>query len=142
MRQTERLLFEIEGPIPPLGAVSAPTPHSPPLEEATRACEEELADLSVELVDMRTLVPLDLDTAAASVAKTGRALVVHEAVESFGPGAEIAMRLTERLLFEIEGPIRRLGAVTAPTPYSPPLEEAALPAAGSIAAATRELLEI
>jgi len=112
------------------------------VEEASRACEEELADLSVELVDMRTLVPLDLDTAAASVAKTGRALVVHEAVEAFGPGAEIAMRLTERLLFEIEGPIRRLGAVTAPTPYSPPLEEAALPGAATIAAATRELLEI
>jgi pyruvate/2-oxoglutarate/acetoin dehydrogenase E1 component len=112
------------------------------VEEARRACEEELADLSVELIDMRTLVPLDLDTAAASVARTGRALVVHEAVESFGPGAEIAMRLTERLLYEIEGPIRRLGAVTAPTPYSPPLETAALPGPGRIAAATRELLAI
>lgn len=112
------------------------------VEEASRACDEELSDLSVELVDMRTLVPLDLDTAAESVARTGRALVVHEAVEAFGPGAEIAMRLTERLLFEIEGPIRRLGAVTAPTPYSPPLEAAALPAAERIAAATRELLTI
>ncbi len=112
------------------------------VEEATRACEEELGDLAVELVDMRTLVPLDIETAAASVARTGRALVVHEAVEAFGPGAEIAMQLTERLLYEIEGPIRRLGAVTAPTPYSPPLEAAALPAAKSIAAATRELLEI
>ncbi len=112
------------------------------VEEARRACEEELADLSVELIDMRTLVPLDLDTAAESVARTGRALVVHEAVEAFGPGAEIAMRLTERLLYEIEGPIRRLGAVTAPTPYSPPLEAAALPAAGPIAAAARELLAI
>jgi pyruvate/2-oxoglutarate/acetoin dehydrogenase E1 component len=112
------------------------------VEEARRACEEDLADLSVELIDIRTLVPLDLDTAAASVARTGRALVVHEAVESFGPGAEIAMRLTERLLYEIEGPIRRLGAVTAPTPYSPPLEAAALPAAGEIAAAVRGLLAI
>ena len=112
------------------------------VEEARRACEEELADLSVELIDLRTLVPLDLETAAASVARTGRALVVHEAVESFGPGAEIAMRLTERLLYEIEGPIRRLGAASAPTPYSPRLEEAALPAAAGIATATRELLRI
>jgi pyruvate/2-oxoglutarate/acetoin dehydrogenase E1 component len=112
------------------------------VEEAARACDEQLSDLSVELVDMRTLVPLDLDTAAASVARTGRALVVHEAAEAFGAGAEIAMQLTERLLFEIEGPIRRLGAVTAPTPYSPPLEAAALPGADSIAAATRELLTI
>lgn len=109
--------------------------------EAERACEQ-LPDLDVELIDMRTLVPLDLDTAAASVSRTGRALVVHEAVESFGPGAEIAMGLTERLLYEIEGPIRRLGAVTSPTPYSPPLESAALPDADRIAAATRELLAI
>jgi len=110
------------------------------VDEARRACEEELVDLSVELVDMRTLVPLDLDTAAESVARTGSALVVHEAVEAFGPGAEIAMRLTERLLFEIEGPIRRLGAAGAPTPYSPPLEAAALPGAADIAAAARALL--
>ena len=68
------------------------------VEEAARACDEELADLCVELIDMRTLVPLDLDTAADSVARTGRALVVHEAVEAFGAGAEIAMQLTERLL--------------------------------------------
>lgn len=110
------------------------------VQEARRACEEELADLSVELIDMRTLVPLDIDTAAQSVARTGRALVVHEAVESFGPGAEIAMRLTERLLYDIEGPIRRHGAVTSPTPYSPPLEAAALPAAASIVEAVRDLV--
>jgi pyruvate/2-oxoglutarate/acetoin dehydrogenase E1 component len=110
--------------------------------EVERACDEELSDLSVELIDMRTLVPMDLDTAAASVARTGRCLVAHEAVEDFGPGAEIAMRLTERLLYEIEGPIRRLGAVTAPTPYSPPLEAEALPAAGQVASAVRALLEI
>jgi pyruvate/2-oxoglutarate/acetoin dehydrogenase E1 component len=110
--------------------------------EVERACDQELSDLSVELIDMRTLVPMDLDTAAASVARTGRCLVAHEAVEDFGPGAEIAMRLTERLLYEIEGPIRRLGAVTAPTPYSPPLEAEALPAAGQVASAIRALLEI
>lgn len=110
--------------------------------EVERACDQELTDLSVELIDMRTLVPMDLDTAATSVSRTGRCLVVHEAVEDFGPGAEIAMRLTERLLYEIEGPIRRLGAVTAPTPYSPPLEAEALPAAGQVASAIRALLEI
>ena len=67
------------------------------VEEATRACEEELSDLSVELVDMRTLVPLDLDTAAESVAKTGRALVVHEAVEAFGPGVKFVLSLARQL---------------------------------------------
>jgi pyruvate/2-oxoglutarate/acetoin dehydrogenase E1 component len=110
------------------------------VEEATRACDGELNDVGVELVDLRTLVPVDMDTVAASVLKTGRALVVHEAGTSFGPGAEIAMQLTERLLYEVEGPIRRLGALPCPTPYSPPLEALALPAAASIAEAVRELI--
>jgi acetoin:2,6-dichlorophenolindophenol oxidoreductase subunit beta len=93
------------------------------------------------VIDLRTLVPLDLETLLASVRRTGRALVVHEAVEGFGPGAEIAMRLTEELLYEIEGPIRRLGALPAPVPYSPPLEEAVLPGPASIAEAVRALLD-
>jgi pyruvate/2-oxoglutarate/acetoin dehydrogenase E1 component len=105
------------------------------------ACDGELAGAGVEVIDLRTLVPLDLETLVTSVRRTGRALVVHEAVSGFGPGAEIAMRLTEQLLYEVEGPIRRLGAVDAPVPYSPPLEEAALPGPQSIAAAVRALLE-
>jgi pyruvate/2-oxoglutarate/acetoin dehydrogenase E1 component len=110
--------------------------------DALAACErEELAGVGVEVIDLRTLVPLDLDTLLASVRRTGRALVVHEAVGSFGPGAEIAMRLTEQLLYEVEGPIRRLGAIDAPVPYSPPLEEAALPGPAAIAAAVRALVE-
>jgi pyruvate/2-oxoglutarate/acetoin dehydrogenase E1 component len=110
------------------------------VEEVLQACESELADLDVEVIDVRTLVPLDLETLAASVARTQRALVVHEAVTDFGPGAEIAMRLTERLLYDIEGPIRRLGALPCPTPYSPPLEAVALPSVESIAAAVRDLV--
>jgi pyruvate/2-oxoglutarate/acetoin dehydrogenase E1 component len=110
------------------------------IEEVTRACDGDLADVGVELVDVRTLVPLDLETLTASVLKTGRALVVHEAVTRFGPGAEIAMQLTERLLYEIEGPIRRLGARPCPTPYSPPLEADALPAAPDVVEAVRELI--
>ena len=110
--------------------------------DALAACDDPLLqDVGVEVIDLRTLVPLDLDTLLASVRRTGRALVVHEAVGSFGPGAEIAMRLTEHLLYEIEGPIRRLGAADAPVPYSPPLEAAALPGPASIAAAVRALLE-
>jgi pyruvate/2-oxoglutarate/acetoin dehydrogenase E1 component len=110
------------------------------IEEIERACDEHLDGTSVELIDLRTLVPLDLDTPAASVLRTGRALVVHEAVSHFGPGAEIAARLSERLLYDIEGPIRRLGAMPAPVPYSPPLEQAALPGPESIADAVRELV--
>jgi pyruvate/2-oxoglutarate/acetoin dehydrogenase E1 component len=105
------------------------------------ACDGDLAGVGVEVIDLRTLVPLDVDTLVASVRRTGRALVVHEAVGGFGPGAEIAMRLTERLLYEVEGPIRRLGAIDAPVPYSPPLEAAALPGPDAIAEAVRALLE-
>lgn len=110
--------------------------------EVLAACDDDrLAGASVEVIDLRTLVPLDLDALLDSVGRTGRALVVHEAVGGFGPGAEIAMRLTERLLYDVEGPIRRLGALDTPIPYSPPLEEAALPTPSSIAAAIRELLD-
>jgi pyruvate/2-oxoglutarate/acetoin dehydrogenase E1 component len=110
------------------------------VEEVTRACDAELSDVDIELIDLRTLVPLDLDTVSASVLRTGRALVVHEAVSDFGPGAEIAMQLTERLLYDIEGPIRRLGARPSPVPYSPLLEAAMLPGQASIARAVRELI--
>jgi len=110
------------------------------VEEVARACDEHLPDVGVELLDLRTLVPLDLDGIERSVRRTGRALIAHEAVSAFGAGAEIATRLDERLRFEVEGPIRRLGAVTAPTPYSPPLEQLALPGAASIAEAIRALL--
>ena len=110
--------------------------------EVQRACEDPRLDgVGVELIDLRTLVPLDLETLVDSVRATGRALVVHEAVGEFGPGAEIAMRLTEELLYDVEGPIRRLGAATAPTPYSPPLEQAVLPGSRAIADAIRRMLD-
>ena len=110
------------------------------VREVVEACERELAGVDVEIIDLRTLVPLDMETLVESVLRTQRALVVHEAVADFGPGAEIAMRLTERLLYDIEGPIRRLGALPCPTPYSPPLEAVALPGRESIAAAVHELV--
>ncbi|WP_320669107.1 alpha-ketoacid dehydrogenase subunit beta [Patulibacter defluvii] len=111
------------------------------VDEVARACDEHLPDVGVELLDLRTLAPLDHEGLERSVRRTGRALIVHEAVADFGPGAEIATRLTERLLYEVEGPIRRLGAVAAPTPYSPPLEALALPGPEAIAAAVRGLVE-
>ncbi|MFA4926905.1 MAG: transketolase C-terminal domain-containing protein [Patulibacter sp.] len=109
--------------------------------EVAAACDDGLADVSVELLDLRTLAPWDVETVVESVRRTGRALVVHEAVGDFGPGAEIAMRLTEQLLYDVEGPIRRLGAVAAPLPYSPPLEAAALPDAQAVTDAVRSLLD-
>lgn len=90
---------------------------------------------SVDLIDLRTLVPLDVETITASVSRTGRCLVVHEAVEQFGPGGEIVAQISEHALFDLDGPVRRYGALASPVPYSPGLEESMLPGAAGIARA-------
>jgi pyruvate/2-oxoglutarate/acetoin dehydrogenase E1 component len=96
-------------------------------------------DVSAELIDLRTLAPLDLEPVFASVRKTGRCLVVHEAVEAFGAGAEIAARVADEVLYELDGPIARFGAQAAPVPYSPVLESHMLPTHQRIAARVREV---
>jgi pyruvate/2-oxoglutarate/acetoin dehydrogenase E1 component len=88
--------------------------------------------VSIEVVDLRSLVPLDLETVVASVRKTGHLLVVHEAVQDFGAGAEVAARVGEELYDELLAPVRRLGAPAVPMPFSPDLERALLPGAESI----------
>lgn len=106
--------------------------------ESIRALEE-VDDVDVELIDLRTLAPLDLEPVFESVARTGRCLIVHEAVEAFGPGAEIAARIADRVLWELDGPIARLGALPSPVPYSPALESQMLPTRERIAARLREV---
>ncbi|MCP1572905.1 pyruvate dehydrogenase [Herbaspirillum rubrisubalbicans] len=96
--------------------------------------------VSVELIDLRTISPLDTETILTSVAKTGRAVVVHEAVKPFGVGAEIASRIYEALLRELKAPVQRVGAVHCPVPYSKPLEEAFVPGLKEIEAAIRATL--
>ena len=93
--------------------------------------------ISVEIVDLRTISPLDLDTVLASVAKTGAAIVVHEAVKKFGPGAEISSAIHEKLFDTLRGPVVRIGAKYAPVPFSQPLETASLPSLAEIEAAIR-----
>jgi pyruvate/2-oxoglutarate/acetoin dehydrogenase E1 component len=111
------------------------------VHEVVAACDALGVDGdAVEVIDVRTLVPLDVDTVVTSVVRTGRCLVVHEAVELFGPGAEIISQITEHALYDIDGPIRRFGARSAPVPYSPGLEAAMLPGAESIAQAMRAVL--
>lgn len=102
---------------------------------------EQLAAQGVELevIDPRTLVPLDMETIVASVERTGRALVVHEAVRSAGPGAEIAARIQEAAFFALDAPVWRLGALDTPVPQSPELEQLVIPGVEQIAAAAREL---
>jgi pyruvate/2-oxoglutarate/acetoin dehydrogenase E1 component len=77
--------------------------------------------ISVEVIDLRSLVPLDMATVLESVGGTGRAVVVHEATTFAGPGAEIASQITEHLFGELMAPVLRVGAQFTPTPFSPAL---------------------
>ena len=91
------------------------------------------AGVSAELIDLRTIAPWDRETVCASVAKTGRCLVVHEAVVPFGVGAEIAAVLSEQFFGRLKAPVGRVGAPFNPVPFSRPLETAHVPSAQRIA---------
>jgi 2-oxoisovalerate dehydrogenase E1 component len=95
--------------------------------------------ISVEIIDPRTVSPLDTGAILASVAKTGRLLVLDQAFGPFGFGAEIAACVADAGFNDLDAPIRRLNGAFAPTPYSPPLENAIVPQNEDIARAIREL---
>jgi pyruvate dehydrogenase E1 component beta subunit len=94
-------------------------------------------DVSVEVVDLRTVSPFDEEMILASVGKTGRAVIVHEAVKKFGVGAEIAACINEKLFGKLKGPVLRVGGKYSPVPFSQPLETAFMPTAAEIEAAIR-----
>jgi len=96
--------------------------------------------ISVEIVDLRTISPWDQDRVFASVAKTGRAVIVHEAVKNFGVGAEIAACITESLFNKLKSPVQRVGAPYCPVPASRPLENAYLVGQEKIEAGIRAAL--
>lgn len=98
------------------------------------------AGISVELVDLRTVSPWDQEAVLASAAKTGRVLVAHEAVRSFGPGAEIAATVNEELYGKLKAPVRRLGAPYSPVPFSKPLEDAYIVSPERVVEAARGLM--
>jgi pyruvate/2-oxoglutarate/acetoin dehydrogenase E1 component len=107
------------------------------LRECLAAAEN--CTVSLEVIDLRSLVPLDLDTVVASVRKTGRLLVVHEAVQDFGAGAEIAARVADELFDELLAPVRRLGSPAVPMPFSPDLERSLLPDAEAVSRAAEAI---
>ena len=110
--------------------------------EAVTAAEELAKDgTEVEVIDVRTVQPLDSATILASIRRTNRALVVHEAVTFGGIGAEIAAQIQEEAFDYLDAPVRRLGAPFAPVPFSPVLERAYIPDAARIASGVRGLLE-
>ena len=96
--------------------------------------------VSIEVVDLRTISPMDTPTLVASVKKTGRAVILHEAVRSFGAGAEIAARLQELLFGDLRAPVLRVASRDSPVPYSKPLETAFMPGRDELTAAIRASL--
>jgi 2-oxoisovalerate dehydrogenase E1 component len=96
--------------------------------------------ISVEVIDPRTIAPLDIDTILASVHKTGRLLVADETYAPCGIGAEIATQVMEKGFDDLDAPVRRLNSAHTPMPYSPPLEKAVLPDVKAVAQAIRELM--
>ncbi|HEX8161504.1 MAG TPA: alpha-ketoacid dehydrogenase subunit beta [Pyrinomonadaceae bacterium] len=95
--------------------------------------------LDVEVLDLRTLAPLDKEAILASVKKTSRALILHEASRTGGIGGEIAATISEEAFEWLDAPVVRLAATDTPVPYSPPLEEYHLPQVADVLAAARRL---
>jgi pyruvate/2-oxoglutarate/acetoin dehydrogenase E1 component len=105
---------------------------------AERAADE--LDEDIEILDLRTLAPLDRDAILASARRTGKVLVAHEATQSCGVGAEVSAVITEHAFEDLDAPVRRLTTPDVPIPFSPTLEQAVLPQLDDMKEACRELL--
>jgi pyruvate/2-oxoglutarate/acetoin dehydrogenase E1 component len=101
---------------------------------------EDLEGASVEVIDLRSLVPLDTESILASVRKTSKVVVLHEATRSCGVGAEVCALIAQEAFEDLDGPVVRVTAPDTPIPFSPPLERAVLPQTGDVTEACRELL--
>jgi 2-oxoisovalerate dehydrogenase E1 component beta subunit len=102
---------------------------------------EDLDGASVEVLDLRSLVPLDEEAILASVRKTSKVLIVDEANETCAAGAQVAALVADKGFEDLDGPIRRVATPDVPIPFSPPLEQAVLPTVDKVREAARELLE-
>ncbi|MFL6599858.1 MAG: alpha-ketoacid dehydrogenase subunit beta [Steroidobacteraceae bacterium] len=114
--------------------------YSAMVRSALEAADElSRSGISAEVIDLRTLVPLDMATVAESVSKTHRVVIAHEAVQSGGVGAEIAARIGSELFDELDAPVTRVGCPFSPIPFAPELERALLPGTPHIVRAVRDL---
>ena len=107
-------------------------------EKAIKKLQKE--GISVDHIDLRTIVPLDTDTIIKSVKKTGKLLIVDEGHESFGISGEIATRIMPEVFYDLEAPVKRLGTADVPLPFSPALEFPLIPDDKKIYAAIKEML--
>ncbi|HLN15945.1 MAG TPA: dehydrogenase E1 component subunit alpha/beta [Acidimicrobiales bacterium] len=152
-----RQLYGMKGPAPPadhlvpIGRAAVVRPGTDVTvvsvsrmvhEAAAAAAELAEEGVDVEVIDLRTVAPLDMTTVLASVHRTGRLLIAHEAVVPFGIGAEIAATAAKEAFWDLDAPIERVGAAATPPPYAPELERAWLPGRHEIAEALRRLAAV
>src|SRR2546421_4559791 len=150
----DKMMFAVKGPVPeeeyvlPLGVADVKRPGEDVTIVATgsmvyvalEAAERLAGDgIDAEVIDPRTLVPLDRETLVASATKTGRAIVVDEGHRSYGAGAELAAVIAEGAFYSLDAPVTRLGALDVPIPFSPALEDVTVPTPDTVAAAARRL---
>jgi pyruvate/2-oxoglutarate/acetoin dehydrogenase E1 component len=112
------------------------------VHEALNAADQlSDAGISAEVVDPRTLVPLDQETLINSASKTGRVIVIDEGYRSYGATAELSALITENVFYYLHAPVVRIGAMDVPVPFSKPLEFATIPTAEQIVDAARRLMD-
>jgi pyruvate dehydrogenase E1 component beta subunit len=148
-------LYQTRGEVPdgdfvvPIGKSTVQRPgkditlvtYSKMLEISTKAAEELANEgIEVEIVDLRTLRPLDIDPVIASFKKTNRAVIVEEGWKSFGVGSEIAARIYEEAFDYVDAPIKRVAQIEVPLPYNRTLEQLAIPNVADVIAAVKEVL--
>lgn len=154
--EAKPLYRSLRGPVPegdaavPIGVASVAlagsdvtvVTYGSTVHDTLQAAAEVARDgISVEVIDLRSLKPLDSTTVLSSVEKTGRALVVHAANRMAGVGAEVAALIAEEAFASLDAPVRRLGGMDIPIPFSPPLEDAYRVSPADIARALRDLVK-
>jgi pyruvate/2-oxoglutarate/acetoin dehydrogenase E1 component len=150
----DKMMFRYKGPVPaeeytiPLGVADVKRPGDDLTIVATSSMVQvalgaakmlEEIGISAEVIDPRTTWPLDEDTIIESVKKTSRAIVVDEGYHRYGVTAEIASVIAERAFHYLDGPVKRMGAMHVPIPFSPSLEDATVPSEKSVFDAARVL---
>ena len=150
----DKMMYRLKGPVPeqeytiPLGVADIKREGEDLTIVATSSMVQvalgaakllEDYDISAEIVDPRTLWPLDEQTILDSVKKTSRAMVMDEGYGRYGVMAEIASVIAENAFFDLEAPVKRMGAMHVPIPFSPPLEDVTVPTEETVCEAAREL---
>lgn len=152
----DKMMYKVKGPVPegeyliPLGVADVKLSGTDVTVVATSSMVQvalEAAELmakegvSLEVVDPRTIKPLDMDTIIASVQKTHRAIVVDEAYLSYGTTAEIASQIADKAFDYLDAPVKRYGAMDTPVPFSPALEDLTIPNVEGLVALVREVMQ-